>query len=205
MASSLGFSAPEITAVLTDANWALYVCRSASDASNYSSAWVQHREALLSGDANVPLGAPPNTATPTAPAVPAPQRGVITRIRAAVKRIKGAPAYTQSMGQALRVVASGSTEDPATAKPALRVKSLPMFQAELRWPRKSFSGVLVQSQRDGESDWTEHGVKTDNAFVDARPPTEVGKPEVRRYRQIYVKNDQPVGLWSDVVSVTVQP
>ncbi len=30
-------------------------------------------------------------------------------------------------------------------------------------------------------------------------------PEVRRYRQIYVKNDEPVGLWSDVVSVTVQP
>jgi hypothetical protein len=56
-----------------------------------------------------------------------------------------------------------------------------------------------------QTDWTDHGVKTDNVFVDARPPAETNKPELRRYRQIYVKNDQPVGLWSDAVSVTVQP
>ncbi len=205
VASSLGFSTPEVTAVLTDANWALYVCRSASDASNYGSAWVQFRESLLSGDGNSPLGSPPNTATPTIPALAAPPQGVVTRIRAAVKRIKGAPAYTTAMGQALRIVATSTTEDTATAKPALRVKPLPMFQAELRWPRRSFSGVLVQSQRDGESAWTDHGVKTDNAFVDAREPVQANRPEVRRYRQIYVKNDHPVGLWSDVVSVTVQP
>ena len=98
-------------------------------------------------------------------------------------------------------MANVTTEDPATAKPALRVKPLPMFQAELRWPRRSYSGVLVQSQRDGENAWTDHGVKTDNTFVDTRTPADANKPEVRRYRQIYVKNDQPVGLWSDVVSV----
>jgi len=53
--------------------------------------------------------------------------------------------------------------------------------------------------------WIDHGVKTDNAFVDTRAPAEPNRPELRRYRQIYVKNDEPVGLWSDVVSVTVQP
>jgi hypothetical protein len=205
VASSLGFSAPEVTAVLADASWALYVCRSASDASNYSSAWVQFRDSYLTGDANTPLGGPPNTATPAVPAVPAPQQGAVTRIRATVKRIKGAPGYTTAMGQAMRIVGNGTTEDPATAKPALRVKPLPMFQSELRWPRRGFSGALTQSQRVGEEAWTDHGVKTDNTWVDNRPPLEPDKPEVRRYRQIYVKNDLLVGLWSDVVSVTVQP
>jgi hypothetical protein len=167
VAASLNFSAAETAAVLADADWALYVCRAASDASSHASAWVQFRESLLSGDGNTPLGSAPVSSAPAAPTATAPAQGAITRIRATVKRLKGAPAYTTAIGQALRIVANVTTEDPATAKPALRVKPLPMFQAELRWPRRSFSGVLVQSQRDGENTWTDHGVKTDNAFVDA--------------------------------------
>ena len=50
-------------------------------------------------------------------------------------------------------------------------------------PRRSFSGVLVQSQRDGETAWTDHGVKTDNAFVDTCVPLEANKPELRCYRR----------------------
>jgi hypothetical protein len=205
IAASLGFKPAEIAAILADIDWSLYVCRAAADASSHASAWVQFRESLLSGDGNTPLGSAPLSANPEAPEAAAPAQGSITRIRAAVKRLKGAPAYTTAIGQSLRIVGNVSAEDPATAKPALRVKPLPLFQAELRWPRRGYSGVLVQSQRDGETDWTDHGVKTDNVFVDARPPAETNKPELRRYRQIYVKNDQPVGLWSDVVSVTVQP
>lgn len=205
VAPTLNFTAPEITDVLADADWSLHVCRAASDASSHASAWVQFRESLLSGDGNTPVGSAPVSSAPAAPAAPAPAQGAITRIRATVKRLKGAPAYTSAIGQALRIVSNVTTEDPATAKPSLRVKPLPMFQAELRWPRRSFSGVLVQSQRDGETAWTDHGVKTDNAFVDTRLPLEANKPELRRYRQIYVKKDEPVGLWSDVVSVTVQP
>ena len=40
---------------------------------------------------------------------------------------------------------------------------------------------------------------------DERPPAEPDKPEVRTYKQIYVRNNQPVGLWSDSVRVTLQP
>jgi hypothetical protein len=45
-----------------------------------------------------------------------------------------------------------------------------------------FPGVLVQSQRGGESTWTDLGVKTGKAFVDERSPVEPDKPEVRHYR-----------------------
>lgn len=48
-------------------------------------------------------------------------------------------------------------------------------------------------------------MKTGTAFVDERAPQPASKPEVRRYQQVCVKNDEPVGQWSDVVSVTVQP
>ena len=177
---TLNFTAPEITDALADADWSLHVCRAALDASSHASAWVQFRESLLSGDGNTPVGSAPVSSVPAAPA---PAQGAITRIRATVKRLKGAPAYTSAIGQSLRIVSSVTAEDSSTAKPALRVKPLPMFQAELRWPRRSFSGVLVQSQRDGETAWTDHGVKTDNAFVDTCVPLEANKPELRCYRR----------------------
>jgi hypothetical protein len=80
-----------------------------------------------------------------------------------------------------------------------------MFKSELKWPRLDFSGARTRSQRDGEADWTDHGIKTGTSFVDDRPPAVPGKPELRRYQQIYVRNDVPVGQWSDVVEVTLQP
>ncbi len=205
VASGLGFATPELTAVLNDCSWALFDCRAASDASGFASAWVNFRDAHFMGDPNAPVGPLPGTTTPTAPVGVPPALGIVTRIRGAVKRIKGSPGYTPTIGEALRIVASTPPVDPNTAKPPLRARPLTMFQAELRWKRGSFSGVLVQSQRDGEADWAELGVKTGTTFVDERAPQQAGKPEVRRYRQVYVKNDEPVGLWSDVVSVTVQP
>ena len=64
---------------------------------------------------------------------------------------------------------------------------------------------MLQSQRNGEAAWTDLGVKTGNKFVDARPPVESGKPEVRNYRMVFIQDNEPVGQWSDVVSTTVQP
>lgn len=203
VASSLGFTTAEITAFLNELNWALFVCRSAADASTFGQAWTVFRDDLLTGDPNVAVGAVPGTTSPTAPVTAAPLRGILARIRAMVKRIKASPAYTETIGQALRIVGSSTPIDTANAKPQLKVKPLPMFQSEVRWVRKGFSGVLVQSERNGES--TDLGVKTGTKFVDDRPPVEPGKPEVRTYRSLYVYNGETVGGWSDVVSVTVQP
>lgn len=203
--SSLGFSAGEVTAVVGDANWALYACRSASDSSSFASAWVEYRDRLLYGNPNDPLGATPGTTAPTVPVSTAPLLGVVTRIRTTVKRVKGSPVYTPTMGEALRITPSGTAPDPESAKPNPRVRALPMFQSELRWARRSFPGVLLQGAREGEAGWTDLGVKTGSAHVDARPPLVANKPEVRQYRMIYVKDDEPVGQWSDVVTTTVQP
>ena len=205
IASSLGFSAAEITAFLLDCNYCLFVCRAAADADSNARAWVQARETLLSGNSNSGVLTFPNGTLPAQPATAAPLPGILTRFRAFAKRVKGSPNYTPAVGQSLRLVGSTAPIDPVSAKPKSRVKALPMFQAELQWPRLSFSGALTRSQRDGESGWTDHGIKTGNTFVDERPPAEPGKPEVRRYQQIYVRNDVPVGQWSDVVEVTLQP
>jgi hypothetical protein len=149
-ATTMGFTGPEITSVLTDANWALYACRSSADAASFASAWINFRDGLLNGDPNAPVGATPATVTPAAPAVPAPGRGIVTRIRATVKRIKGAAAYTQSIGQALRILPTGVPVDPETAKPAAKARPLPMFQAQVRWNKTNLprrAGAIAAGER----------------------------------------------------------
>ena len=75
VAPVLNFKPEEAAAVLADADWALYVCRAASDASSHAIAWVHFRESLLSGDGNTPLGNAPASARPAAPESPRPCKG----------------------------------------------------------------------------------------------------------------------------------
>ena len=205
VATSLDFAPAEITAIITDANYALFVCRSSADGDSYSSAWVRSRSTMLNGNPNQGIVTFPGTNAPAQPPVAIPLPGINTRLRATVRRIKGSPNDTPTIGQTLRIVTATTPADPNAAKPRPKVKALPMFSAEVRWPRLSFSGVIVRSQRGGESAWTEHGIKTGMAFVDDRAPATANQPEQRRYQLIYVQNDNLVGQWSDVIGVTVQP
>jgi hypothetical protein len=46
---------------------------------------------------------------------------------------------------------------------------------------------------------------TVSPYVDNRDVLVAGKPEVRRYKAIYVVSDDEIGYFSDEVVVTVQP
>ena len=205
VASTLGFTSAEILAFLADLNWVIYNCRSAADAQTNATAWVQFRQTHLDGDPGQTVGTPPGTTCPAVPAGAVPANGIIARIRAMVKRIKASPAYTPTIGQTLRIVPTTTLVDDSTAKPDTRGKALPMFKAELRCKRGDFDAVRTRCRRDGEPDWAELGLSVGTTLVDERPPAEAGKPEVRTYEQIYVRNNQPVGQWSDSVRVTLQP
>lgn len=206
VASSLGFTAPEITAVLNDLSHVIFACRSSDDAGSYASAWVRYRETLLFGNPGQAIGSVPSGTLPAVPVGAAPPPGVIARIRAVVKRIKAAPTYTAAIGQTLRIVSSGSTPiDPASVRPDTKVRALPMFKSKLNWTNRGFTAVRTRCRVDGEATWTDLGLATGSSVVDERPPQEPGKPEVRFYEQIYLRNNEPVGQWSDSVRVTLQP
>jgi hypothetical protein len=205
IASGLGFSAAEILLILADLNWIIYNCRAAADAQSNSSAWVQFRDTHLDGDPGSQVGVPPNTTGPTPPSGTVPPNGIIARIRAVVQRIKSVPGYNPAIGQTLRIVPTTTPTDDSNAKPNTRGKALPMFKVELRCKRLDFDAVFTRCRRDGESEPTDLGLSVGTTFVDERPPLQPGKPEVRTYEQIYVRDNQPVGQWSDAVRVTLQP
>lgn len=205
VASSLGFTSPEILAFLLDLSWVIYDCRASKDAQTNGTAWVQFRETHLYGSPAQPVGVLPGTTAPTPPAGITPANGLVPRIRAFVGRIKVAPGYTPTIGQTLRILPGTTPVDDANAKPDTRGKALPMFKAEVRCKRGTFDAVRTRCRRDSDPDWTDLGLSVGTTLVDERPPAEPGKPEVRTYEQIYVRNNQLVGQWSDSVRVTLQP
>ena len=202
---ALGFSTEEKDTVIAEAGWVVYACRMSADATGMSQAWTDWRDRLLDEPAAPEAGPVPTTAAPAAPAGLPPAPGVISRFRACIRRIKAAPNYTSSIGESLRLVAVSPLVDDATAKPDLTAEPMANFKTRVRLPKRGFPGLIVQARRDGETEWTDFGVKTSAVFVDERPTAQSGKPEVVNYRAIYSRNDQPVGQWSDVVTVTKQP
>ncbi len=75
----------------------------------------------------------------------------------------------------------------------------------MNWVKSSADGLLVESQRAAEVASTVLGTDNNSPYLDARAPLAAGQPEVRRYRGRYVVNDDRVGNYSAVASVTTVP
>ena len=73
------------------------------------------------------------------------------------------------------------------------------------WVKGGHKGVLIESQRSGETSFSEVARVTSTPWNDNRANKTAGMPEQRQYRLRYLKKDQPVGDYSDIYSVTTQP
>jgi hypothetical protein len=126
------------------------------------------------------------------------------RLRAIIRRFKSATGYNDAIGQLLKIIGSDDTTDLTTAKPDLT--ATPQAHGiELGFTRSKSDGVNIYSKRDGDADFVFLAHDTSAPYVDNRALLAAGKPEVRRYKAIYVLNDDEIGNYSDEVVATVQP
>ena len=127
------------------------------------------------------------------------------RVRALTRRLKAHPAYTPALGAQLGIEGPEDTTDLGTAKPNLTAVDQTGGVVELAFSKSKSDGVNLYSQRDGEAGFVFLARDTSSPYVDNRPLLAAGKPEVRRYKTIYVLNDQEIGQFSDEVTVTCRP
>ena len=126
------------------------------------------------------------------------------RTRAIIRRLKSASGYTDDIGQLLKIIGSDDSTDLTTAKPILTATPR-AHGIELGFNKSKSDGVNIYSKRDGDADFVFLANDTIAPYVDNRPLLVAGKPEVRRYRAIYLLNDDEIGNYSDEVVATVQP
>ena len=158
------------------------------------------KNGLLDGE---PGGAVlPNPTVPVLAKAPTPvAAGAITRTRNLVQRLKRSPGYTDAIGKDMGLVTAAPQAPEGEPKPSFRGTALPGSEVRLDWVKGAFSGVIIQGKRQGDTDWVPLGRDSFSPFEDRRPPVTAGAPETRQYRMRYLKKDDEVGGWSDIVSV----
>jgi hypothetical protein len=204
-ASTLGFTTEQITAALKDIEWAIYFCQMlAASRGEEEEAAGNLDLALYSQDQSQDCVVQTIT-FPTQPAGGVPKRGLIKRIRALVKDIKDADAYTAAMGQDMGIVAMVSVADLTTVQPQAGARALPDFRVEIFWNKVGFKAVRLRRRKTGQTSWTDLGLRTAKKFIDEPPASAPNQPDTWEYELIFTVHDENVGQWSNTLRVTTRP
>ena len=197
IAATLGFTPAEVTAVNDDATMFNYVMNLIATFTSEKEERVEYKNMLRSGNIGSSMGT-----FPTMPAIAAPPAavpaGIFPRIAQTVQRIKNHPDYTDALGHDLGIIGAEQTIDTSTMKPVLKL----VFKGgdwEVQWKKENADAVRIESDNDGTG-FKFLAIDTVPDYTDTTPITAAG---ARKYRAMYIINDELVGQWSDVVSITV--
>lgn len=205
--TALGISnvSPGVAQQGTDAVVFAYVCTNQQTLLSAAQQATAAKNRLRDGDLAEPNVAV-SLAFPSAPAtVPSPVLpGVVARFRAFVKWLKALPNYTQAIGEALQIVGDEQTAaDLSTAKPALPLQ-IAGGRVELGWSWQGLAGQVDSLEicvDRGTGQFAMLTIDTRPGYIDTEPfPATAAK---WRYKAIWRKDDQRVGLWSDIAEMSV--
>jgi len=135
------------------------------------------------------------------------KRTGIPEIRAVVARMKVAPGWSASIGQAMGVI----TPSAQPLSPALLEASRPALRADvsagrvsLRFTRRPFDGLNIYCRKKGEGTWRFVGHARKSPYVDPSPLANPNIAEIREYQAIGVRKDQELGQPSDIVVIPLR-
>ncbi len=162
--------------------------------------WTTFKNILKKGESNVTVNNAPTA--PTLDATPeAVAPGILVRFTTMVNRIKAHQNYTTAIGQNLGIEVSATQRlDLDTAQPTLKIV-MRGDQVNLVWKKGKMGGILIEKDSGNGFITLDKDFHPD--FIDNSPMPTQGQSAVWKYRAIYLNNDRKVGLWSDVVTVTV--
>lgn len=123
-------------------------------------------------------------------------------LRLEVNNIKATAGYNPGIGDALGIVGSSSTFDPATYQPVLKASAYPGY-IRLMGTKRGADSLNLYTRLQGQAAWTLLAAKRMRFPYDDDAPLKVpGTPEVREYRAIGLRADSEVGQLSDIVTAT---
>jgi hypothetical protein len=196
-AAGLGLSA-DVTSVNNDAAMFAYIVNRAELFTSYKEQLINFKKLLRGG----PLGtsAMAVQAIPTIAAPPtAVAAGIFLRIAQLVQRIKNSATYTEAMGKDLSIIgAEIASFDEDVMKPALKLVIKGGRAVEIQWTKGKADALYIEA--DKGSGWQFMAVDTIPHYTDTTPIT---GPATWKYRAMYLVNDERVGNWSDIMSITV--
>ncbi len=190
----------------TDADWVRYWVQAKNDAENQAGQLTGYMTTIV----KKPIGsAQPSEPTWELPRNPPPAvaPGIRKRIRNIVAAIKGQKAiYDPADGELLGIVgAKKDAPDAATLKPLFDIRTLPAFNLETEFQKKRMDALRVEIKYANSDTWTTAATLTNSPGIFPVAPTTPGRAEQIEVRAIYLRKNQPVGNYSDIVTAFVAP
>ncbi|MFM2293859.1 MAG: hypothetical protein RLZZ350_272, partial [Verrucomicrobiota bacterium] len=187
-AAALGLTAADTAAMTADAAFFAYILNAHPQVQSFAQQWTTYKITARDGGSPV-LG--PMPVAPTfgvAPAAVLP--GIIGRAQAMVARIKAAPGYADSIGQALQIIGADQVVDLSTMKPGLTT-TLDAGAVTIGWAKQGMDSLEL---------WVDRGagfvflaIDTVPDYTDTQPLPAAGQSALWKYKGIYRQNDERVG------------
>ncbi len=198
--AALGLTAADVASLTADAAFFAYALNAQTQVTAYAQQWTAYKNAARSGSGTALGLAPVAPSLGIAPAEVAP--GIFGRATALVARIKAAPGYTNSIGQALQLIGADNPVDPTTLKPVLDVE-LDAGEVDISWTKQGMDALEIQVDRGDGKGFVFLAIDTIPNYTDTAAMPPAGQSALWKYKGIYIQADQRVGQWSDVVSIPV--
>lgn len=129
--------------------------------------------------------------------------GVFNRAAAIAGIIKSNNNYTEADGKDLGLEGElVQQEDINSMKPVISIRLVNGGHPEILWVKKHSDGIDIQVDR-GNGVWAFLATDTVPNYIDTFALPAQGASATWKYRCIYRVDDEQVGMWSDVVSITV--
>lgn len=203
-ATKYNITAAEVTDMVNGAAFYDYWYNYANQNNEYNKKLTQYRAELRDG---IPAGATASVAPvpPTFAAAPtsvAP--GIFSRASSIAVIIKKRSNYTQADGQDLAIEGTednSSTRIEQESKPAISVRLIQGGKPEIVWSKGDYDGIDIYVDR-GNNQFVFLATDTFPNYTDNSPLPTTGAA-MWRYKAIYKYGDEPIGQYSDIISIAV--
>ena len=199
-AGQFGLTSSEVDEMVADAAYFSWMTNNYRKIATHKKEWTLFKTIQKNGERHVAENwtpvAPVLTAMPTAVAP-----GIVFRFRTMANRVKAHQNYTPAIGQNLGI-------EKSATEPLNKDTAQPILKAVIRggtvnvlWKKGRYSGILIEKDSgEGFAFFDRDFIPN---FIDNSPLPTHGESAIWKYRASYLVNDEKVGVWSDVVSITV--
>jgi len=208
VATILGITTQQLAAINKDRQLAEWIYNGRIDAEKQMQQLTAVKNLLFYGTPGTPVQ--DLNLVPIADAPSTLAAGIFSRYRAMVKYIKANPNYTEQIGALLGIVGAEIVIDETQMKPKAKVKENADNKIVISITKGHSEQIAVYGNRVSDGDPAlapGQDEKFDFIQVVSHPPyndfrlNKARKPETRKYKFYYMKNDKIVGQASDVITV----
>ncbi|MBI5393701.1 MAG: hypothetical protein HZA91_00210 [Verrucomicrobia bacterium] len=202
----LGLPDAQVDACVASCRFSIYVLSQwLSAVRTFGPAATEAVDLLLSGEGPDAVVLP-TFAAPTLPTgVASVPPGALTRLFDLVAMIKDAPAYTDTIGEDLGIIAPEDASDhPVPVFKLEAVQGAGCQSVKISFTKYSHMGVWIECRRAGGA-WEFLAIDTESPYLDERALLAAGQPEIREYRLRYWDKGTPNGDWTDTAKITGAP